>query len=82
MKTIRTFLFVLLVAVIATGLAACAPAAAPAPETAAEPAAAGDTAAPAAGGTLVIAMNLNDVVTLDPALCWRDHQPVHPYQHL
>ena len=38
MKTIRTFLFVLLVAVIATGLAACAPAAAPAAETAAEPA--------------------------------------------
>ena len=67
MKTIRTFLFVLLVAVIATGLAACAPAAARAAETAAEPAAAGDTAAPAAGGTLVIAMNLDDVVTLDPA---------------
>ncbi|MCA2002818.1 MAG: ABC transporter substrate-binding protein, partial [Chloroflexi bacterium] len=76
MKSVRIASILTLAALLASSLAACgapaapsesqppsAPAAseAPAAEAPAEP------AAPASGGALVIAMNLNDVVTLDPA---------------
>jgi peptide/nickel transport system substrate-binding protein len=75
MKTNRVFPFVMLVILLAGILAGCGspstlavenpPAATSAP---AEPAAATEAAVVAPeGGTLVIAMNLNDVVTLDPA---------------
>jgi peptide/nickel transport system substrate-binding protein len=47
--------------------ATAAPADTAAPAAATEVPAPAATAAPAAGGTLVIAMNLDDVVTLDPA---------------
>ncbi|HEY3310040.1 MAG TPA: ABC transporter substrate-binding protein [Anaerolineales bacterium] len=79
MKRNRVFPYFMLVVLLAGLLAACSPAAtaqpaAPAQPVATEapPAQAAATEAPAApkpaaGGTLVIAMNLNDVVTLDPA---------------
>lgn len=76
MQQNRVFPFVLLVVLLAGILAGCGPA--PATPAAQEPteAPAGPTepavaptepAAAPAGGTLVIAMNLDDVVTLDPA---------------
>lgn len=66
MKLYRLFSFLMLVVLLAGVLAGCAPTAT---EPAAEPAAAEPTAEPtkATGGTLVIAMSLTDVVTLDPA---------------
>jgi len=81
MKMNRMYLFVMLAAILVSALAGCAPAAtptaeppapaaateAPAPAAATEAPAPAATVAPAAGGTLVIAMNLDDVVTLDPA---------------
>jgi peptide/nickel transport system substrate-binding protein len=78
MKKHRVLLFVVLVVALTTSLVSCAPQAAPqveqpaateAPAETAPPAqteAPAAPAEPAAGGTLVIAMNLNDVVTLDP----------------
>lgn len=82
MKLNKVFSVLLLVTLMAGILAACSPAAPAAPaepaatEAPAEPAATEAPAQPAAteapaaapaGGTLVIAMNLDDVVTLDPA---------------
>jgi peptide/nickel transport system substrate-binding protein len=76
MKLNRVFPFVMLVVLLAGILAGCgSPTTAEAPKSteapgATEPAAPpteAPTAAPVAGGTLVIAMNLDDVVTLDPA---------------
>jgi|JI10StandDraft_1071094.scaffolds.fasta_scaffold115725_3 peptide/nickel transport system substrate-binding protein len=61
----RVSLLILLAAALVAVLAGCT-AAAPAAPTAGEAAVSAD-AAPASDGTLVIAMNLNDVVTLDPA---------------
>lgn len=78
MRKHRVLLFVVLVVALTTSLVGCAPQAAPqveqpaATEAPAETAPPAQTEAPAApvepaaGGTLVIAMNLNDVVTLDP----------------
>lgn len=78
MRKYRVLLFVVLVVALTTSLVGCAPQAAPqveqpaateAPAETAPPAqteAPAAPAEPAAGGTLVIAMNLNDVVTLDP----------------
>ncbi len=63
MKTTRLFVFVLLVAIFTSALAGCAPAA----TATTAPAASTVEPTKAAGGTLVIAMNLDDVVTLDPA---------------
>lgn len=75
MQKKRVFPFVILVVLVVVMLASCGPAPAPAtqnpsqpPAAATEPAAAPtQPAAAPAGGTLVIAMNLDDVVTLDPA---------------
>lgn len=73
MKFKRAFPFLMLVVLLAGILAGCggAPAATEAPASTEAPAgteAPAATDAPAAtGGTLVIAMNLDDVVTLDPA---------------
>ncbi len=74
MKLNRVFPFVMLVVLLAGILAGCGPASTseaenpPAATSAPEEAAAPTEAAVApAGGTLVIAMNLDDVVTLDPA---------------
>jgi len=81
MKLNRVFPYLMLVVLLAGMLAACSPAAPAQPAEPAQPAvetqapaqpATTDVptvAAPAAttGGTLVIAMNLDDVVTLDPA---------------
>ena len=79
MKLNRVFPYFMLVVLLAGILAACSPAATAQPAEPAQPAVATQapaqpaatevpTAAPAAtGGTLVIAMNLDDVVTLDPA---------------
>ncbi|MCX6081044.1 MAG: ABC transporter substrate-binding protein [Chloroflexi bacterium] len=78
----RIYLFVMLGAILVSALAGCAPAAPAATEAPAAPAATAAPAAPAAteapaapaateapvsGGTLVLAFNLDDVVTLDPA---------------
>lgn len=83
MKMNRIYLFVMLGAILVSALAGCAPAAPAATEAPAAPAATAAPAAPAAteapaapaateapvsGGTLVLAFNLDDVVTLDPAL--------------
>lgn len=72
MKFKRVFPFLMLVVLLAGILAGCGgtPAATDAPASTEAPAgteAPAATDAPAAGGTLVIAMNLDDVVTLDPA---------------
>ena len=73
MKLKRAFPFLMLVVLLAGILAGCggSPATSEAPGSTEGPAAteaAAPTEAPAAtGGTLVIAMNLDDVVTLDPA---------------
>lgn len=73
MKLKRTFPFLMLVVLLAGILAGCggSPATSEAPAStegpAATEAAAPTEAAAATGGTLVIAMNLDDVVTLDPA---------------
>ncbi len=82
MKMNRIYLFVMLGAILVSALAGCAPAAPAATEAPAAPAATAAPAAPAAteapaapaateapvsGGTLVLAFNLDDVVTLDPA---------------
>ncbi len=73
MKVYRLMLFVMLAALLLGSLSACTPpAAAPAAPAAtqAQPAA-GETAAPAAPAedkTLVMAMNMDDAVTFDPAI--------------
>lgn len=73
MKLKRVFPYLMLVVLLAGVLAGCGgtPAATDAPASTEAPSgteAPGATEAPAAtGGTLVIAMNLDDVVTLDPA---------------
>jgi peptide/nickel transport system substrate-binding protein len=70
MKLKRIFPFVMLVVLLAGILAGCGPAATPEVQSPPEEATAAPTeaaVAPATGGTLVIAMNLDDVVTLDPA---------------
>ena len=69
MKMNRLYPFLMLVAILASALSGCGTAAPPATEKPVEPAAPGATSAPVdtSGGTLVIAMNLSDVVTLDPA---------------
>jgi peptide/nickel transport system substrate-binding protein len=75
MKKHRVIPFILLVVLLTAALAGCgAPASAPVEEPAPveqepteAPAVATEPAAAPAGGTLVIAMNLDDVVTLDPA---------------
>ena len=74
MKTVRMFPLLTLAIILVASLAGCGPAPTPAPEQP-QPAAPEATTAPAepavppqpAGGTLVLAMNLDDVVTLDPA---------------
>ncbi|HEY6074257.1 MAG TPA: ABC transporter substrate-binding protein, partial [Anaerolineales bacterium] len=73
MKLNRVYPFLLLLAILASALWGCGtpptpaatqpPAPPPSEPTATEP----PVQPPAAGGTLVIAMNLDDVVTLDPA---------------
>jgi peptide/nickel transport system substrate-binding protein len=73
MKTKRVFPFVMLAILLASILAGCGSPSTPAVEmpeatsAPAEPVVATEAAAAPAGGTLVVAMNLNDVVTLDPA---------------
>jgi peptide/nickel transport system substrate-binding protein len=70
MKLNRVFPFVMLVVLLAGILAGCGPAATPEVQSPPEEATAAPTeaaVAPATGGTLVLAMNLDDVVTLDPA---------------
>ncbi|HEY5901957.1 MAG TPA: ABC transporter substrate-binding protein [Anaerolineales bacterium] len=75
MKLNRLYPFLLLLAILATALSGCGTAPAPATQPPVQPPS-GATATepptqppaqPPAGGTLVIAMNLDDVVTLDPA---------------
>lgn len=75
MKTARIFPLLTLVIMLIASLAGCGPAPTQAPEQP-QPAAPQATTAPAeptvppqpaVGGTLVLAMNLDDVVTLDPA---------------
>lgn len=68
MKVYRLVLFVTLAAMLA--LSACTPAATPAAQqpAAQQPAATQAPAQPASSGTLVIAMNLDDAVTFDPAI--------------
>lgn len=74
MKLNRVFPFVMLVVLLAGVLAGCGSPATPTEPEAQNPAAGAATSAPVeptvepvTGGTLVIAMNLDDVVTLDPA---------------
>ena len=72
MKTARIFPLLTLAIMLVASMAGCGPAETEAPQPA-QPGAPEATTAPTeppaqpAGGTLVIAMNLNDVVTLDPA---------------
>lgn len=67
MKVSRIVLFVMFVAMLASSLTACTPAPA-APAGGQEQPAAQEPAKPAEAPTLVIAMNLDDAVTFDPAV--------------